>query len=666
MRSAAIESSHVKLAYSHIFSLVLVVTVGLSSESKAERVDSADVFDLELFSLSKHKEDSFDAPAAVHIITSEDIRRSGATTLPEVLRLAPGLQVAQQGAHKWVVGSRGFDFQFTNGLLVLVDGRTIYTPQFSGVFWDDHDVLLENIDKIEVIRGPGATVWGANAFNGVINIITKSAASTQGNSVMGSIGTNDNQSFSVRHGGKLSEDGFYRIFAKRSLWGSFDAPNGTDANDSWENSEVGFRTDWNAQKNDKFTVQGNLKEGQSSNYFANLPTLSTPFVEYNPRAHKFRGANTIAKWDHEISPDSKTSTQFFYDYIADHTGIVNRDGTTLDVDFQHVVDANPINQITWGLGYRYIIDNVSTDDVLLTYRVHDRRNSLYSTFLQDKIRLVPDKLYLTVGSKLEHNDYTGFEMEPSAKLAYYPDDKQTIWSSVTRAVRTPSRGEYDSTPRLVGTSTGYIARVSDPSYTSEKLIAYELGYRIRPEDTLVLEAAAFYNVYDQLRTFESGIIAPFGNVAVPSLIANNGTGESQGIELNAKWQAMDKWRLLANYSFLNIDLHRNSSNDAFFELVEGQSPQHQFGVHSFYTIQPSLELNNNFYYVDNRPNSGAAGINAYTRVDVGLIWRPSEQVEVSLSANNLFTPSHAEYQSALFAPYTEVPRTVFLKTTVDF
>lgn len=635
--------------------------------AESERAADKGIFDLELFSLSKHAEDAFDAPAAVYVITSEDIRRSGATVLPEVLRMVPGLQVARQGSNKWAVGSRGFDFQFTNDLLVLIDGRTIYTPQFSGVVWDDHNIPLENIEKIEVIRGPGATVWGANAVNGVINIITKNAEATQGNSISAFTSTNDDHTLSVRHGGKIDGDGYYRVHAKRSLWGSFDTVSGADANDAWQDNQLGFRTDWGTSKDKKIMVEGDIRRGIANNYFVNLPTLVSPFTTYDPHPKKFVGANIVTKIDQVISDTSRSTTQFYIDYIADHTGIVDRNGTTFDFDYQRVSDMNTRHQLTWGTGYRYIIDNITPDDVILNYRVHNRRNSLFSGFLQDKIGLVPDTVYLTAGSKIEHNDYTGFEFEPSVKLSYFPDDKQTVWSSVTRAIRTPSRGESDAVLRLVGTAGGYIARLGDPNYDSEKLIAYELGYRVRPSDTVVLEATAFYNDYDELRTFDAGVIPAFGDVITPLVATNNGTGETEGIELNAKWQVNEKWRLQGSYTFLNMDLHlTHGSTDTTFPPLEGQAPKNQFGIQSFYNILPSVEWDTNFYFVDNLPGVSPNGIDAYTRVDTRLGWRPNEQIEVSLLANNLLISKHAEFQQSLFAPQTKIPRTVFLMINVEF
>jgi len=623
-------------------------------------------FDLQLFSLSKQTESAFDAAAAVHIITSEDIRRSGVTTIPDALRMVPGVQVAQQGAHKWAAGVRGFNFQFTNKLLVLVDGRIVYKPLFSGTLWDSVDVLLEDIERIEVIRGPGGAIWGNNAVNGVINVITKHAGSSQGTYVSLTTSTNDDGIIDIRHGGKL-ENGYYRISAKNALRGDAYTLDGQDANDEWESSLFNYRADWDIDNKNSFSLQTEFREGTANNYFSVFPTLTAPFNLIEPRLKNEREIYLMGKWEHTLNKNAYTQSQFYFDYDRKRTGIVDWDAYIFDGDFQYFTNVNQNHKLVLGLGIRHTSDlQRNPGNQYLNYRNRHRYDTVYNAFFQDRIALIKDSLYVTIGSKFEHNEFSGFEYQPSIRAVLYPQDNQTMWASVSRAARVPSRGESDAIVRVAGTPAGFIGRKYSETepLQSEELMSYEMGYRIRPIDTLSFEAAAFYNDYNTLRTLEAA--APFDDLILPLEVQYEGFGETYGVELNGKWQVNKNFKMQASYSFLKMALHRtDESTDVNFESIERQSPQQKFSFHSFYNFSPEIEIDGNLYFVDKLSSTSSAVIDSYVSVGARIGWHPTNNLEISLSGSNLLDDRHQEFQNSLYSPSTEIGRNLLLKVALS-
>ncbi|MCP5361731.1 MAG: TonB-dependent receptor [Hyphomicrobiales bacterium] len=640
-----------------------------------------ELVDIVVTSVSKKEEKAFEAPAAIYVISQEDIRRSGATNIPEALRLAPGLQVARIDSNKWAISSRGFNRQFSNKLLVLIDGRSVYTPLFSGVYWDVQDTPLEDIERIEVIRGPGATLWGANAVNGVINIITKKAKETQGTLLSAGGGLHEQGFGTLRYGGKLTEsNSYYRTYAKYNNFGEFERSNGVDANDSWDMSRAGFRYDSDQRVNDKVTVQGDVYEGRKDYPLINVPTPLSPYsVSYPNETEEFSGGNILTRWEKTVSDTSNTSLQFYYDFIRRDVSLIGQTRSTFDIDFQHDWYVNDRNQIVWGLGYRYITDNLE-DSQQINYDVDSRNDMLWSAFLQDKITLKPEELFLTIGSKFERNDYTGFELQPSACLSWLVDDKQTLWSSVSRAVRTPSRNEDDI--KLVnlaippgtllgpGTPVSLASQIGNRNIESEEMLAYEIGYRIKPRNELILDFSAFYNEYDNLRTTESpatpfaDLTLPIPSLVVPLPLANLGYGESYGFEVAANYNISNNWRIYANYTFLTMNLHLDgSSGDTTLQNDEGRSPKNQFHVRSYYNITEDVEWDNLFYYVD---NLSTANIDTYMRFDTRIGWDVMDGVNLSLAAQNLFDDQHQEFNESIYSTPSEIGRVIYGKVTWKF
>src|SRR3954471_10189888 len=570
-----------------------------------------DLVKLEVFTGARKPEPLAQTPAAIAVITQDDIRRSGVTSIPEALRLAPGMQVARVDSHTWAITARGFNDVFANKLLVLQDGRSLYTPLFSGVFWDIQDTVLEDIDRIEVIRGPGATLWGANAVNGIVNIITKSAKETQGTLISAGGGTEEHAFINLRQGGKLGEDLYYRIYGKYFNRDESIQPNGMEAHDAWQMGRGGFRLDWEPPGQNLYTLQGEAYGGLLDEiYTVPQPSGATSLSDQNV----VRGGFILGRWTHALTDSSDTKLQFYYDRADRKTAIFKEKRDILDLDFQHRFQFLKRNDFVWGLGYRISADKVDTN-LAISLFPPERHDQVFSAFLQDEITLVPEKLHTTLGSKFEHNDYTGFEVQPNGRLSWTPNDWQTFWGAVSRAVRTPSRAESDIRLQQQ-VAPGVSAQITgDPSFTSEKLTACELGHRAQFLKHFSIDIAAFYNFYDDLRTIE-----PVGGNPLSLTAANQLTGEAYGIEVAPNWQIADCWRLGGAYSYLRLELHRKpGSQDPNAEREEGRSPRHQIMVRSSWNLPWHLELDAQLRYVDSLPD---LNIPSYTVMDSRLGWRP--------------------------------------------
>lgn len=631
-----------------------------ASESESQK-NSAINFNPEIFSLSKKKENAFDAPSATYVLGSQEIRRSGATSIPEALRLVPGLQVARINGNEWAISARGFNAQYSNKLLVMIDGRIIYTPLFSGVLWDSQDYVMEDIDRIEVVRGPGGTIWGANAVNGIINIITKSATQTQGAYVSQIVGTQDKSITEIRYGGKTTSNDDYRVYAKKAIRDGLDRYDNKGSNhDGNSQDRAGFRYDISSIKDSTISVHGDIYSGTAQGYFNNPPISNN-----NLNDKDSRGANVVLNWDKKLSKKSNFTLNTYFDYDQLHIPILQRSARTYDVDFQHFYNFSKENQFTWGLGYRRVNDDIAESKsgpiTLLNYTPNRLNSYVYSGFIQDKIGIIADELYLTVGSKFLNNNFTGFEFQPNAKLAYYPTRNQTLWASVSRAVRTPTRGE-DGLNLANGSQQG------NTNYQSEDEMAYELGYRVKPTHKVSIDATTFYNQYTNLRTFESanGSTTKFN-------IANRGYGESYGFELSTKWQATDKWKLEADYDFLKSTIHLRSGSTDYLaaktslQMSEGSSPQNQFKLKSFYNLTSKIEFDNILYYVDKLKTGtadytyGAGHIPSYFRLDTRLGYLPTKNLDLSVGIQNLLNQRHSEFRAGLANRQTEVGRTAYVK-----
>src|SRR5438874_7558985 len=535
----------------------------LSAEA-LKKLSIEQLMNLQVTSVSKRPERLSQTASAIQVITQQDIRRSGASSLAEALRLAANLQVAQIDSRQWAISARGFNGTAANKLLVLIDGRTVYTPLFSGVFWDVQEVPLQDIDRIEVISGPGATLWGANAVNGVINVITKDAKDTQGLLLSGGGGTEQHGFGTVRYGAALGSRVRARIYGRGFDRDATMRTNGQDAADDWYLGQGGFRIDWEASSASRATLQGDVYDGRISQDSGGDIGVS--------------GGNVMAKWSRTLSDRSSLAAHLYYDRThRDIPGVFGEDLDTYDVDLQHSARLGARHDVVWGLGYRNINDRtvIGSDSTLAFLPLHVARE-WFTGFVQDEIALVPNRVHVTVGSKIEHNDYTGFEIQPSGRVSWRPGSSGTLWMAVSRALRTPSRIDRE----LFAPAKPPSFLVGGPDFHSEEELAYELGYRYQ-RGTLGLSVATFYSRYHGLRSLEQ-VNPP---TPVPLVIGNGQDGESYGAEVTAEYWLTNRWRVHACYTELRVHVWPNrGSTDMSRGSGESQVPGRQL------LLQTSLVL----------------------------------------------------------------------------
>ena len=638
-----------------------------------------DLMNVKITSVSKKEEKLFKAAAAIYVITQEDIRRSGLTNLPELFRLVPGMEVARVDGNKWAIGIRGFNALYSNKLLVLVDGRSVYSPAFSGVYWEAQNLPLDLIERIEIIRGPGGTLWGANAVNGVINIITKQAKDSPGGLIVVGGGSEEQGFTSAHYGGMIGANVHYRAYTKYSNRGGQVNATGFNAHD-WQNwVSGGWRMDWKKSDHNALTVQGDL-------YDTALRETSTTFLLSNPYAppalssSEFKGGNVLGRWNHVFSDRSDTTLQTYFDRSGRQSFDVGEHEDTFDVDFQHRLAIGRRQEIIWGLGYRLIFDQLDRNPVGSTQVTpKEQNNQIFSGFVQDELILVKNRLHLTLGSKLEHNDYVGFQIQPNARLLLTPSPHHTIWAAASRAVRTPSRVNRGLRLNVSATpGPGGVPIISsvfgDPNFMSEELRAYELGYRAHPGTKLSLDISTFYNFYDRLLSadprppiFESD---PSPHLTVPIQFRNLVNGKIYGLEASANWGIIRHWKFRAGYSYLGAQLsHKLSGRGPDVDIAIGADPRHQFHLHSYLKLPYYLELDTALYRVSRL--RGAPGlvppIPGYTRLDLRFGWKVRETIELSLGLQNLLDDRHSEsaVADATFIP-SQIKRSVYGKAIWRF
>lgn len=614
-------------------------TVAAAGDLKKLSIE--ELMEIDVTSVSRRSERLSQAAAAVTVITQDELRRSGVTSLPEALRLVNSLHVARQTQRDWAISARGFNLTTANKMLVLIDGRSVYTPLFSGVFWDVQDTLLEDVERIEIIRGPGATLWGANAVNGVINVITKKAADTQGGLVTAGAGDEERGFGGARWGGRFAR-GHYRVYGKYFDRDPMVLADGSNARDDMNMAQGGFRTDWQGSQADTFTVQGDAYDGSGG--------------ETTRADTDLDGGNLLGRWTRATSERSGLELQVYWDRT--HRRIPNLFEEHLDIfdlDFQHRLPLAKRHDLVWGVGYRFHQDEVGNSS-LVGFFPPRRSFGLASAFAQDEISLLGDRLDVIVGTKVEHNDSTGVEVQPSLHAAWKPDDRHTLWGAVSRAVRTPTRIDEDVV-FFFPDGTHIVEGSRD--FDSEELLAWELGYRIQPNPELLFDLAGFYNVYDHLRSQEP----PASGAPFPRVLLNRLDAETWGAELRMNAQPRQGLRIQAAYTRLEKRLRLDpDSRDPTGGLAEGNDPEDRFSLRSSFDLPASLELDAWVRYVSALPQPR---VDAYTEMDLRLGWRANEALELSLIGRNLLHSSHAE-----FGPATplreEVERSVYGKVTWRF
>jgi iron complex outermembrane recepter protein len=591
-----------------------------------------ELMNVEVTSVSRRESTVGQSPSAVAVITQEDIRRSGATNIPQALRMSPGLEVAQIDNSTWAISARGFNSSTANKLLVLMDGRSVYTPLYSGVFWDVQDTLMQDIDRIEVIRGPAGALWGANAVNGVINIITKDAADTQGLLVTGGGGTEERNFLGARYGWKIGDNAVARVYAKHFERDETVLSDGTGAADDFLMSQSGFRIDWRPSPDNHYTVQGDIYSATRNNPTSDNTDLA--------------GGNILGRWSHKLAHGGDVMLQMYYDHTErDIPQIFGENRDTFDIDFQYHIPVSSRHDVTVGLGYRVTGDRVDNSAVISFVPNHETEQ-LFSAYVQDEIQLVPERLRLTLGAKIEHNEFTGFEFQPSARLLWTIDKKEVAWGAVSRAVRTPTRLERDL---LIVTPA--VSLFGNKDFETEDVIAYELGYRSQPSDWLAVDVAAFYNTYKHLRSLESS--------GTNFTIDNQLHGDTYGLEIGSTLKAADWWKIRAAYTWLQVHLDTDSgSTDTTTVASEGNDPHNQIYLRSSMDLPHHIDLDCSLRYVSELSNQN---VPSYVAVDMRVAWRPNDHLELAIVGQNLFDDSHPEFGAG--ANRHEIERGVFATFT---
>jgi len=634
---------------------------GFDHQDTFEEFDLVDLMRVKVISVSKKPETVQKSASAIYVITNEDIRRSGSTSIPEALRLAPGLSVARIDSGRYAIGSRGFTSEYSNKLLVLLDGRVIYSPLIEGVFWEKQDTLLEDIDRIEVIRGPGGTLWGSNAVSGIINIITKSANNSIGFLASGGMGTEERYFGSVRYGGQINENAHYRIYAKHL---NRDNLAGGDHSDGMDATQGGFRLDWNSSTTDVITIQGDffdVSAGQSHE----LPTQTPPlFYRTANEPVTYSGGNVLGRWTRRLASRSETKLQIFYDRTdrADQASGFIIDENIFDFEFQHRLRWSNWQEIVWGLGYRLTTDD-STGNYNESLSPSVRTLRWYNLFAQDEITLINDRLRLSVGSKLEHNSFTGIEIQPSARLSWTPETNHTLWGAVSRAVRVPARVATNSSIAIATRPGPSVVRIrGTDNLPPEELISYEVGYRTQLSERFSIDTTLFYNDYSRLRSFETQ--APDLSLTPPEIVLLTDSklnGETYGVEAFATVKASNRWTLRPGYTFLKMRLRAdaNSRDSTSVSRTEGLTPVHQTSLRSQFDLSKNWDLDGGIRFVDRLPSVSVA---SYVALDLRVCWRMTKSFELSIIGQNLLG-NHAEF-SVLRTPSSspaEIQRSVYGK-----
>ncbi len=667
--------------------LALALTLALPPIARAAGAEPAPATDMSLEELlntdvqtaSRKSQRLLDVAAAVFVISREDIERSGATSIPEALRMVPGVEVARSASKRWAVSARGFNGRFSNKLLVLMDGRSVYTQIFSGVLWEMEDTLLEDIDRIEVIRGPGAALWGANAVNGVINIITRKARDTMGTLVVAGAGTEERGFAALRHGFSAG-DGDVRVWAKGGARAASADLAGNAGNDDARQLQAGFRGDWALGGHRRITLSGALHTEPTGDRW-NTPSLTDPrgYVPTDVRQNN-RGGHLLARHEWLWNDGSEAALQGYVDHHGvDIVGLVKARQWTIDLDFQHRPRLAPAHDVVWGLGYRESRDRLQTSGAMIDIQPDARTWRLASAFVQDDIALIPDRLHLVLGSRFETNSYTGFGPQPNVRAIWTPTPQQTVWAAVSRALRTPSRAELDAQVDLSvipasGAQPVVLLRAApraDHMMGNEAVNAFELGYRQQFGAQLSLDVAMFHNRYAHLRAGSQGP-QTFAFTPVPHAVQDIATtaaidARTRGVEVAVDWHPLRGWRLQPAYTYTHIDASATEPDpfqQASALAYQGSAPRHQLSLRSSLTLANRSQFDAWLRFVSRLPSADPRQpeVAAYTMLDLRYAWRMVGGLELSIVGQNLLGHRHLEFVPDYLPSQTlQVGRSVYAK-----
>ncbi|MFK7829529.1 MAG: TonB-dependent receptor plug domain-containing protein [Congregibacter sp.] len=643
------------------------------------------LLDLQVTSVSKKSRPVSQTAAAVFVITNDDIRRSGVTSIPDALRLAPGVQVANIDGNKWAVTARGFNGQYSNKLLILMDGRTVYSPLFSGTFWDAQDTILNDIERIEVVRGPGATLWGSNAVNGVVNIITRAAADSSGGYVSGGFGNQERGFVDARYGDNLGQIGDYRVYAKffERAGNTLESIPGAAADD-WHQARVGFRADLSTSDSDRMTLQGDAYTGDSGETAIDL-SFDPPFTALVEQDQEISGFNLLGRWEHSFGSGDQLSVQSFYDHEDRNWAFIDTFRSTFDLDVDYRTTRFDGHDLVMGLGYRRWRDDFNSSE-RLSVSPAERKDKLFSAFVQDDITLVADRLTMTLGLKLERNDYTGLEYQPNIRFLWTPGERRSLWASISRGVRIPGRADRDSSALLQVLPPGTqlnpvpigVYANGNPEFDSEELLAYEFGFKYQASDRLAVDLAVYYNDYDSLRSitlappacapegpFPACLFAPgTSNIVIDNTQDNDVSAQNIGLEVALNWRPDRRWRVQGTMTLQHQD-------------IEVDSPQARPEVGLFDSKRmASLRVSHNprrdvdldlWVRYQSRIQGPVESIDGYAGLDARVAWRPSMRSEIALIGRNLQASTQPQFKSEsdLF-PLIGIQRSIHLQLSVEF
>jgi iron complex outermembrane receptor protein len=668
------------LRRSRTTALVLVLLFQPVRLARAEPVDPAaqrlerlydmsleQLLDQKIFLASRKEEAWFDTPAAVTVLDRGEIRRSGATSIPELLRRVPGVHVARVNAHTWAVSVRGFSRALSNKLLVQIDGRSVYSPLFAGAYWDIQQPVLEDIERIEIIRGPGASLWGANAVNGIINIVTRNAHDTQGVLASVSAGSEDQLSTSLRYGGAVGDSLYYRAYTNHLLRDDLVDADNDRGGDDWRFHQGGLRLDWEPGERDRVMAQGAYYKGEEQEVITGLTSLSPLSFETVTDDTKLEGGNLLLRWSHRIGDWSELVLRGYYDRTEQLRPVLEERRDTFDLDFQHRFRLTEHQEITWGLGYSRTRGETDPGFAVV-FDPDSRSDALYSGFLQGDVSLLDERLRVQLGSKLEHNDFTGWEVQPSLRLGWQGSERYLLWAAASRAVRVPSVAEHDIQIDLFAGEgpTGPLFRsFGSRDAEPERVYAFELGTRVQLRDDALVDIALFYNLYDRLSTTIPG--TPFfdpsiGLTVMPSVRSNESEGDARGVEMAARWEVTRDWHLMTSLSYLHLDLKRNRE-DASPSSTDGQSPSYMAFLGSRYRPIESVDLDLSLYFVDALPGFS---VSSHLRLDARVGWRATPWLELSLMVRNALETHHEELATVGSVTAFEPERDFTGKATVWF
>jgi iron complex outermembrane receptor protein len=673
LRSSATIPSLLVQSCSYLIALLLVPGLwlgqALAQDGKTDH-PSGDLTDLtveqlanlEVVTVARKPEKRSEVTAAAYVISEEEIKASGANSIPEVLRSAPGVHVARVDSNQWAIGIRGFGGSLSRSQLALMDGRSLYTPLFAGVYWDVQDTILEDVERIEVIRGPGGALWGTNAVNGVISIITKNSRDTQGWLFSTGGGNEDQAVTQFRYGGGLGTDLTYRVYGKVSARSPEFHPTGSEFDDQ-QMGQIGFRGDWREKFNGTFTLQGAAYGGQAGRQ-SSITSYTQPYRSVVQEDSTLSGTYLLGRWQSTGNGDRQSTLQFYYDRSSRREPTFSENRDTVDIDFQNRFGWRRRHQLSWGTGYR-ISSGDDRGSASVVFTPQRRNDQLLSAFIQDEITLLPNRLTLTVGSRVGGNSYSGFENQPSIRMLWKVSERQTAWGAVSQALRTPSRVERDLSlvAAISPTTPVFISLTGDQRFVPEKLTAYEVGYRVQAGSKAFFDIASFYDDYNHLSSLELQPTQkkplPDGTTATifPFLELNGMEGRSYGAEVSSDYRPLPNWRLSGSYSLLRLNLDPKSwSHDVSTKRsTEGSSPEHMVALQSLLNLPHGFDGDLAFRYVSALP---AQRVAAYSTADVRLGWRATRQLELSVIGHDLLQPHHAEFGGGI-----QVKRGVFGKVT---